>query len=85
MSPSKEWQLQEAKNCFSEVVRLAQSTPQTVTLRGEPSAVVVSYKAYRAMTAPKKSLLEVMRAAPEGFSDLDLSRSADGDMREAGL
>lgn len=39
---SRMWQLQEAKNKFSEVVRRAREEgPQVVTLRGEEVAVVV--------------------------------------------
>ena len=37
------WALQDAKARFSEVVKLAQTDgPQEVTVRGEPTAVVVS-------------------------------------------
>lgn len=35
------WQLQEAKNKLSEVIRRAREEgPQTITVRGEPAAVV---------------------------------------------
>lgn len=82
MSRAKEWQLQEAKNRFSEVVRQAQGAPQTVTLHGRPSVVVVSFDEYLSLTRPKKNLLEVMRDAPQGFEDLCLERSADSRLRD---
>ena len=44
-----EWQLQEAKACFSEVVRRAKNQPQRVTVRGKPSAVVVSAEYFEKM------------------------------------
>ena len=40
----REWQLQEAKNRLSQVVDSAlHDGPQTITLRGKPAAVVVSF------------------------------------------
>jgi prevent-host-death family protein len=85
MSRPEEWQLQEAKNRFSEVVRRAQKTPQTVTLHGKPSVVIVSFDEYFSLTQPKKSLLEVMRSAPKGFGDLCLERSGDSKLRDIAL
>jgi len=81
----QEWQLQEAKNRFSEVVRLAQRGPQMVTVRGMPSAVVVSFEEYRALVSPKQTLLDVMRNAPAGFELLDITRSAEEGLREVAL
>ena len=41
------WQLQEAKNKFSELVeRAAEGEPQVVTKRGKPTAVLVSATEY---------------------------------------
>jgi prevent-host-death family protein len=78
----REWQLQEAKSRLSEVVRQAQSAPQLITLRGDPSAVVLSFSEYRTLLRPKASLPDVMRTAPEGFADLDLTRSDDTQLRD---
>jgi prevent-host-death family protein len=45
-----DWSLQDAKNRFSEVVRRARREgPQTVTLRGERAAVVLSAADYDAL------------------------------------
>jgi prevent-host-death family protein len=85
MPDAREWQLQEAKNRLSEVVRLSQRKPQTITLHGKPSAVVVSYQEFRRLSQPKMGLLEVMRSAPEDFSELVPPRSDDATLRELGL
>jgi antitoxin Phd len=66
------WALQDAKARFSEVVRAAKKEPQTITLRGEEAAVLLSAQEYRrlkgrpARTKPK-TFLEVMRACPHGL------------------
>jgi prevent-host-death family protein len=82
MKESETWQLQDAKNRFSEVVKRAQKAPQTVTLYGRPSAVVISFDEYSLLTRPKKRLLDVMYDAPEGFGDLPLERSEDSRLRD---
>ena len=80
MSEVREWQLQDAKNKFSEVVKLAQLAPQMVKVRGKLSAVVISFDDYHALTQPKQSLIELMTSAPKGFAELDISRSDDHEM-----
>ena len=74
--------MQEAKNRFSEVVRRAQTAPQSVTVHGEPSAVVVSFKEYQALIRARKSLPDLMRSAPKGFAELTIERVHDSEMRE---
>lgn len=75
-----EWQLQEAKNRLSKVVEEARSgKPQTITLRGTPAAVVVSFDQYQELTRSRLSLAEFFRSSPLGEVELDLERS-----REAG-
>jgi prevent-host-death family protein len=77
MSTAK-WQLQEAKNRLSEVVRKARSEgPQVITLHGEDAAVVVSTKDYRMFARRKGSLVEFFRKSPLVGVDLDLTRSRD--------
>ncbi|MGD0144789.1 MAG: type II toxin-antitoxin system Phd/YefM family antitoxin [Rhizomicrobium sp.] len=66
------WALQDAKARFSEVVRAAKKEPQTITLRGEEAAVVVSADEYHRLKGqPRrikpKSLLEALRACPSEF------------------
>ena len=53
------WQLQEAKARFSEVIRRAvDDGPQHVSVRGEPMAVVLSERAYLALTADRPSIVD---------------------------
>lgn len=75
-----DWQLQDAKNRFSQVVRAARDgIPQWVTVHGKRAAVVLSAEAYEAwlldshaqaantVPAPKMSLLQALRVdLPEG-------------------
>jgi prevent-host-death family protein len=59
-----QWQLQEAKNRFSAVVKAASSgSAQVVTVHGVPAAVVLSPEAYErlvAVAAPEQSLSEAL-------------------------
>lgn len=66
-----EWQLQDAKNRFSELVRRAQAEgPQMVTIHGKPAAVVVSADAYAALTRPRPSLTDYLLSDPPWPDDL---------------
>jgi prevent-host-death family protein len=74
----REWQLQEAKNRLSQVVNSAlHDGPQTITLRGKPAAVVVSFEEYRKLTLPRTGLSQFFRQSPLHDVELDLGRSAD--------
>lgn len=76
------WQLQEAKNKFSEVVEAALSDgPQVITKRGVETAVVMSYKEYRKMTLKQKKLSEFFRESPLVGSGIDLTRD-DSPLRD---
>jgi len=69
---SSTWQLQEAKNKFSEVVRRAQEEPQVVTVHGEPTVLVISYGEYHEIVQPPKmSFLELMATCPPGAEELE--------------
>lgn len=63
------WQLQEAKNRFSEVVNRALTDGvQTITRHGKAAVVVLSQEEFRKLASPKKprrSLLAVLRSSPE--------------------
>lgn len=73
-----EWQLQEAKNRLSQVLDSAlRKGPQTITLRGKPAAVVVSFDDFRKLSQPRTSLSEFFKQSPLSGLDLDLSRSVD--------
>ena len=71
------WQLQEAKQRFSEVIREALNTgPQVVTRHGEEVAVVISIDVYRRLAGDIPTFKDFL-VSPEGpfFDDIDLSRS----------
>lgn len=75
ITKSKKWQLQDAKNRFSELVRkAAEEGPQTVTKHGKDSVVVLSAEDYRRLERPKTSLIEFFQNSPLSQSDLDISR-----------
>jgi prevent-host-death family protein len=78
----KQWQLQEAKNKFSEVVDKAiDEGAQIITRRGIEVAIVLSYAEYRQMIASKKKISEFFRESPLVEEDLNLSRDKS-DVRE---
>ncbi len=73
-----QWQLQEAKNRFSEVVDEALTHgPQTVTRHGREVVVIVSAKEYRRLKHPKGSLLKCLQVPAEYTVELDISRSRE--------
>ena len=72
MQTSRKWQLQEAKSRFSEVIKEAGNAPQTVTLRGQPVAVIVSIAKYKQLTRPKKHLAEILCSSPISLDTLEL-------------
>ena len=72
------WQLQEAKQRFSELVRRAEKEgPQIVTRHGEEVVVVVPVEEYRRMSGrngeKKMDFKELLMSAPD-LSVLDLER-----------
>ena len=68
------WQLQEAKQRFSELVRHARADgPQVVTRHGEEVAVVVSIEEYRRLTDELPSFKDFLLAAPD-LEALDIDR-----------
>jgi len=79
------WQLQEAKAKLSELVKQTALAPQSITLRGEPVAVVVSIAKYKQLTKPKKSLFDMLRSAPESLAGLDLPSREDTRFRNIEL
>ena len=69
------WQLQDAKARLSEVIKqAAKEGPQTITMRGEPTAVVISRDEYERLKHPKESFVDFMRQSPLYGVELDLKR-----------
>jgi len=72
------WQLQEAKNRLSELVRRARDEgPQVITLHGRDAAVVVSARDYARTARRKESLAEFVRRSPLAGVALEVGRSRD--------
>jgi len=69
---AKNWQLQEAKNQFSTVVKKALTDGyQVVTRHGQPAVVVMSVDQFRKLTPRKESLVEFLAQSPlRGLGDL---------------
>ena len=74
------WQLQEAKNKFSEVVRRAKEEgPQTITVHGREAAVVLSIEEYDRIARDRsglssESLLSFFKRSPLWESEVDIER-----------
>jgi antitoxin Phd len=78
MSKATKWQLQEAKNRFSEVVDEAlRSGPQVITRHGEETAVVVSFDEWTRLARRRGRLIDVLRRAPKVPGGLEVTRSSD--------
>jgi len=75
---NRRWQLQEAKNRFSELVDIAcREGPQTVTRHGVPTAVILSVDEYGRLTKGASDLVDFLRRSPLRGVVLDLSRSRE--------
>ena len=72
------WQLQDAKNRFSEVVQKAiEQGPQIITRRGVKTAVIMSVEDYQQLTKPKVNIVEFFRKSPLKGVEIDLTRDKD--------
>jgi prevent-host-death family protein len=72
------WQIQDAKQRFSELIRTAHADgPQVVTRHGEEIAVVIDIADYRRLKGEISEFKDYLRSGP-AFDDLDLAaRSAE--------
>lgn len=71
------WQVQAAKNRFSEVVNKAlKGVPQLITKNGKPAVYVISTKDYEALTR-KKSLKELLLNSPHKDLEIPIQRQKD--------
>jgi prevent-host-death family protein len=73
------WQLQDAENHFSQVIKQAVAgEAQMVTVHGRPAAVVLSAEEYQRLTRPSTEKLSAALLDPElAADDLDFSRSRE--------
>lgn len=69
------WQVQEAKNKFSEVIeRASHGDPQVITKHGAEVAVVISIEQYKSMQARSRSLVEFLLDSPLSGSGIEVMR-----------
>jgi antitoxin Phd len=72
------WQVQDAKQRFSELLRQAEMDgPQVVTRHGREIAVVIEIAEYRHLRGQVADFKDYLRAGPD-FDDLELDRIPDG-------
>jgi prevent-host-death family protein len=73
------WQLQNAKNKFSQLVQEAQKgDPQIVTRNGKPVVYVIDYDRYHDLLAAERpDKKEVLRHRPHKELELDSKRSKE--------
>lgn len=72
---AREWQLQEAKDKFGQVIAEARrSGPQIITHQGEKTAVVLSFEEYRRLLVSRQKLSDFFRESPLAEVELDLER-----------
>jgi prevent-host-death family protein len=82
---SDHWQIQDAKQRFSEMIRAVISEgPQVITRHGEDVAVVVDISEYRRLTRPSMDLTSVLLGGPklddgtaDVFAEIEAERKAD--------
>ncbi|MGZ0153196.1 type II toxin-antitoxin system Phd/YefM family antitoxin [Kribbella sp. WER1] len=78
-APPGQWQLQEAKQRFSELIRAVHTDgPQFVTKHGQQVAVVLDIVDYRRMVGVEvmESFKSFLASAPD-LSDLEIERSTE--------
>jgi prevent-host-death family protein len=79
------WQIQEAKQRFSEMIRAVTTEgPQVITRHGEDVAVVVGIDEYRRLTRPAADLASILLGGPklddsaaDVFAEIEAQRKAD--------
>jgi prevent-host-death family protein len=85
-SPSSDhWQIQDAKQRFSEMIRAVTSEgPQVITRHGADVAVVVDIDEYRRLTRPAVDLANTLLGGPkldddaaDVFAEIEAERKAD--------
>ena len=80
------WQIQEAKNKFSELIdKTLSEGPQMVTKHGTEVAVVMPIDQFRKLTAPKQRLGDFLLNSPLRNSELVIERDQSAQLREVDL
>jgi prevent-host-death family protein len=78
MKSMKSWQMQEAKQHFSELVRKAiKEGPQEITFRGQETAWILSSENYRKLKKQKNNIVEFFQNSPHRDVKLEFERRKD--------
>ena len=81
MSEPAHWQVQEAKQRFSEVLRALEHGPQTITRHGEEVAVILDIAEYRKLVERRGSFVEHLMNFPkiddDVFDEIEAARKRD--------
>jgi len=80
-----DWQLQEAKAMFSEVIKSAVSKPQIITVRGKETAVILSIVDYKKLVHPRQTFFEFIQDSPLRDLEFELPPRLPENMREINL
>lgn len=72
-----DWQMQQAKQRFSEVIRLSKNGPQRITKGGEEAAWIISSEEYRRLRKHKDSLVDFFQKSPHRDVKLKIKRRKD--------
>jgi prevent-host-death family protein len=66
-----DWQLQEAKSRFSELVKKARERgPQHISVRGQPAVVLLSEEEFARLTSTRRSIVDHILHGPPWPDDV---------------
>ncbi|MCE2983919.1 MAG: type II toxin-antitoxin system Phd/YefM family antitoxin [Parachlamydia sp.] len=72
------WQMQEAKQKFSELVKKAwEEGPQEITYRGKENAWLISAEDYKKLKRNRENILEFFQNSPHRDINIPFERSLD--------
>jgi prevent-host-death family protein len=72
------WQIQDAKNKFSQVIGEAlKNGPQIVTKHGEATAVILSVQDFKKLQQNRSSITEFFQSSPLVGVELEIDRIKD--------
>ena len=82
MTNKNDWQLQEAKAMFSNLIKASAKKPQVITVRGKETAVVISIDKYKKLVKPEQSLFQFLQSSPLCGINLELPERLPENPRE---
>ena len=79
MQKTHTWQLQEAKNKFSQVAEeAALYGPQCVTKHGKEALVIMTVSDYEKLQKPETDIVQFLASSPMAASGIITERTAEG-------